>query len=272
MSTAVLCAPYDPITSEELAYAAETLKKPGISRVILAVEEEGILDRRERMKLAERAVSPYRRIFCAYSEDVSGIRLSDELIDSERIVREGAFRKAAPGIVRILAEGSQYLETAVDALCKPKRAVHSRSVAELCRRLAAIHGVDPEKAWRAGMMHDLTKKWPDEKSRALLEIYAPEKTEYPSPVWHSFTCPVFLKTVMGVEDRQLLQAIAQHTLGDCTGTLSKILYIADKIEPTRGYDVSKETELAERDLDAAFELVYKEAEQYRERRMDVGTA
>ena len=73
---------------------------------------------------------------------------------------------------------------------------------------------------------------------------------------------------MGIEDRKILDAIRQHTLGDCTGPLSKILYIADKIEPTRGYDVSKETELAMKDLDAAFALVYREAEEYRERRMD----
>ena len=268
MSTVILTAPFDPVTAAELEAAAAVLKQPGVTGVILAVEEEGVLGREARLKYLSRAVRPYRKMYCAYADDVSGSRLAEALIDSERVVREGAFRKAAPGIRAALAEGMDYLETIVDARCKPKRALHSRSVAKLCGRLAEIHGIDPDKAWKTGMLHDLTKAWSEEEGRALLEWYAPEIVPMAPAVYHSYTCPVFLKTVMGIEDREILQAIRQHTLGDCTGKLSKILYIADKIEPTRGYDVSKETELAEKDLDAAFRLVYMEAEQYRERRTD----
>ena len=268
MSTVVLCAPFDPITDPELQAAAAVLKRPDVTAVILAAEDEGVLDVQTRLSFVKRAVRPYRRMHAALACDVSGIRLEESLIDSERIVREGAFRKAAPGIRKTLAEGMLYLDTAVDACCKPRRAAHSRSVADLCRKLAEAHGLDSDKAWKMGMLHDLTKAWPEEKGRAMLEIYAPEAVSYAPPVYHSFTCPVFLKTVMGIEDREILQAIRQHTLGDCTGPLSKILYIADKIEPTRGYDVTRETELALKDLDAAFALVYREAEEYRERRMD----
>ena len=268
MSTVVLCAPFDPISEAELQAAAEVLKQPDVRTVILAVEEEGVLDPETRLRFVKRAVRPYRRMYAALACDVSGIRLEDSLIDSERIVREGAFRKAAPGIRKTLAEGMLYLETVVDAHCKPHRALHSRSVADLCRTLANAHGFDEDKAWKMGMLHDVTKAWSEEQGRALLKVYAPEAVSYAPPVYHSFTCPVFLKTVMGIEDREILEAIRQHTLGDCTGPLSKILYIADKIEPTRGYDVSKETELAMKDLDAAFALVYREAEEYRERRMD----
>ena len=268
MSTVVLCAPFDPITEAELQAAAAVLKRPEVSMVILAVEDEGVLDAETRLCFVKRALRPYRRMHAALACDVSGVRLDDSLIDSERIVREGAFRKAAPGIRKILAEGMRYLETAVDARCRPHRASHSRSVAALCRTLAQVHHLDSDKAWKMGMLHDLTKAWSEEEGRALLEVYAPEAVSYAPPVYHSFTCPIFLRTVMGIEDREILDAIRQHTLGDCTGPLSKILYIADKIEPTRGYDVSKETELAMKDLDAAFALVYREAEEYRERRMD----
>ena len=272
MNTVVLTAPFDPVTQAEMEYAAAVLKRPDVDAVILAAEADGVIDQKKRLAFLKRAVRPYRKMYCASSEGLNGERLSDELIDSERIVREGAFRKAAFGIRALLAEGMDYLETAVDALCKPKRAAHSRSVAELCRTLAKIHGIDPDKAWKTGMLHDVTKAWPDDKGMALLEIYAPEIVPMAPAVYHSYTCPVFLKTVMGIEDQEILQAIREHTLGTCSGTLSKILYIADKIEPTRGYDVSKETELAKKDLDAAFKLVYMEAEQYRERRTDGGTA
>ena len=73
---------------------------------------------------------------------------------------------------------------------------------------------------------------------------------------------------MGIQDEIILGAVKAHTLGTVRNDYDRILYIADKIEPTRGYDVSKEAELAMRDLKEAFALVFRESEQYRERKVN----
>jgi nicotinate-nucleotide adenylyltransferase len=46
-----------------------------------------------------------------------------------------------------------------------------------------------------------------------------------------------------------------HTIGDGKTDYAALLYIADKIEPLRGYDVSKQTASAMKNLKkAAFEI------------------
>ena len=43
-----------------------------------------------------------------------------------------------------------------------KRFVHSCNVAEMCVKLAEIHGEDKEKAYVAGILHDIRKEIDDE--------------------------------------------------------------------------------------------------------------
>jgi HD superfamily phosphohydrolase YqeK len=65
---------------------------------------------------------------------------------------------------------------------------------------------------------------------------------------------------MGIDDRELLDAVTTHTTGDVRMTpLAKILFLADKLEPVRGKPpVELETirELAWIDLDQALFGVY----------------
>ena len=269
MNPLYISAPFDPISQKELEAILQIRRQNPSRRVVLWCETAGHAAYRTRVNWLKYAVKPYRKLTVSdlpITEKDGMIRLDDALIDSERTVRQGAFRKAAKGIRRELAESMEYLEAIVDAHCKPNRAAHSRSVAACAKMLAECHGVDPLLAEKAGYLHDLTKAWSEEEGRAILEVYAPEIIPLAPAVYHSYTCPVYLQTVMGIQDRALLDAVREHTLGTCRSDLSKILYIADKIEPTRGYDVSKETALAKRDLDAAFRLVVLEGEQYRERK------
>ena len=265
MKTLIIAAPFDPVSEKEISAVKKMQRDGGYRNVVLHVCREGVLSRELRLKLLKTAVSRYRRWSVSPAENEDAVTLENEVIESEAEVRGGAFLKAAKGIRRLLAENTWYYETALDACCKPKRAVHSRSVADVCLMLASAHGLDREQAWKAGILHDVTKAWSDEKGKAFLQVYAPEIVPLAPAIYHSYTCPVFLKTVMGIQDRLILSAIREHTLGTCSSDLSKILYIADKIEPTRGYDASEETALALRDLDAAFRLVFQEAAEYRER-------
>ena len=260
MKTVTLTGRFDPISQSEL----ETItgwRKRGY-RVIAAVTGEGILPTEKRLQLVQAAIRPWRHVSIG-SEAEKAIDITDEKQEEE--VRHGSFRKAARGTGRLLLENGWYLNEVVDAQCNPHRAAHSKSVAEVCVSLAKANGVDPMLAWRTGMLHDITKRMSDEDGRKILSVYEPDKLNQNSKIWHSYTAVYWLKHEMGLYDSRILRAIHSHTIGDGRSKLDWIVYIADKCEPTRGYDSSKELALASKDLKAGAELVRQEANQYIEK-------
>ncbi|MFC6592127.1 HD domain-containing protein [Deinococcus lacus] len=54
-------------------------------------------------------------------------------------------------------------EQRVQLLVKPARFEHIRRVAQLARDLAGAHGLDQERAYQAGMLHDLARDLPAEE-------------------------------------------------------------------------------------------------------------
>ncbi|MBQ6591313.1 MAG: bis(5'-nucleosyl)-tetraphosphatase (symmetrical) YqeK [Solobacterium sp.] len=260
--TGILYGSYDPLTQKELEYARKIRRERHLDLLILVPSEKGVLARSERMHLLKRALMPYRRIACGNA--VSGAVFEEDMpaVDEEE-VRSGIFRLAACGIRKMLVEEGYYLEEMLDANCKKKRAAHSRAVADLCRELAQASGVDEELAWRAGMLHDITKNRSEEWGRKVLEVHDPELLDMSPKVWHASTAAVWLKQETGITDRRMLEAIRNHTLGTGRSRLDRILYIADKCERTRGYDSEKEIALAKKSLAEGAALVYAESEAYR---------
>ena len=261
MKTCIVSAPFDPVTYAEIRRLLNAAKVNGFRKIYLYVTEEGILPRTERMRMVSLAVRSWGKLELYEGKDrpANMITLNSA---SEETVRQGRYDLAAPGIKKILIEEGPYLNETLDHLCNPHRAAHSRSVAMVCRQLAEAHGLDGDQAWRAGMMHDMTKAFSDEANGKIMKVYAPEMMEYSPKVWHSYTAPVYLYHYLGLRDHRILEAIKHHTLGDGTGDLDRILYIADKIEPSRGYDSTKEMELSRQDLKKGAELVLAESKQY----------
>ena len=73
-------------------------------------------------------------------------------------------------------------------------------------------------------------------------------------------------TILGADDVtglvEILEAVREHTSGKGKGALAKIIYIADKIDPGRGYDIRRQKEVCLRDLDEGFALIRKEQQEY----------
>lgn len=254
-------APFDPVTEAEMAQILACLKEEKPERIILKPSKEGYADYAQRMRMLKAAAKPWRKL--TVSDDIpSGAEEVAVDASSEETVRGGRYDLAAPGIRRILIEECPYLEATVDHMCNPHRAAHSRAVAGVCRDLAKAHHMDEEQAYRAGLMHDLTKGCSDEYNRRIVAVYAPDMLSVSPKVWHSFTAPVYLHRYMGLRDRAILKAVWHHTLGDGTSPLDHILYIADKTEPTRGYDASHELDVSRRSLKEGAALVLSESKQY----------
>ena len=120
---------------------------------------------------------------------------------------------------------------------KPERYEHSVRVAETARQMCSIYGEDPDKAYFAGLAHDMCKDLDDEIQLSLAGRDGQEITELERKkpfLLHGRAAAIKLKEEFGVDDADVLQAVAHHTFG-CKDpcTLLKIIFTADKIEPGR---------------------------------------
>lgn len=138
----------------------------------------------------------------------------------------------------------------------PKRFRHSCNVARAAKQLAQQYGADMEKAYFAGLLHDICKETPFEEQHALLFIgdYRPEEAElYSRKLWHGIAGANFLQKEFGVTDTDILNAVRFHTVGrPQMSLLEEIIYIADMISDERDYKgVGKMRRLANENLQEA---------------------
>jgi nicotinate-nucleotide adenylyltransferase len=139
--------------------------------------------------------------------------------------------------------GSQERETAeavesfaVRGLSR-SRYLHSRGVALLAADLCARFGIDPDYGYLAGIAHDICKELSSDRITALalldgMPISEVEK-EKPS-LLHARAAACFLESRFSYRNAGVLEAIRLHTFGASRmGDLAKIIYVADKTEPSR---------------------------------------
>lgn len=139
------------------------------------------------------------------------------------------------------------------------RLQHSLDVAAEARTLAPLYGVDPEKAYAIGLLHDYAKGMSGSALLALAEEHGllEDETERQVPdLLHAPVGAYLLETELGIEDPEFLQAVRVHTLGSMDmSIMDKIIYLADTFEPGRDYPgVERIKCIAGRDLDQAMLL------------------
>lgn len=117
-----------------------------------------------------------------------------------------------------------------------ERAKHSFGVAKIAQDLAGIHGVDSEKAWLAGALHDIARDWADTKLTEYTFSHqlkmSEEERNFP-PLLHGRIAADLAKNELDVKDPEVLSAIRHHTSGKADmSTLETILSLADFHEST----------------------------------------
>lgn len=138
---------------------------------------------------------------------------------------------------------------------------HSLGVMNTAVKLAEKYSADINKAKIAGLIHDCAKEMHKDKLFELYELESGEadKVLRNSPaLLHGAAGAFIAKNTMGVQDKEILNAIKYHTTGRVNmELLEKIIYLADYIEPARNFDgVEKLRTLAFEDLDAALILSF----------------
>lgn len=139
----------------------------------------------------------------------------------------------------------------------PGRFEHTLGVAYTCQALAMRYEYDLHKAELAGLLHDCAKRFDNEAmlDKCIRHGIPMTDGEVRDPsLLHAKLGAWYAREKYGVEDEEILNAIACHTTGKLKMTLlDKILYVADYIEPGRykAAELPKMRKLAFIDLDLA---------------------
>ena len=149
------------------------------------------------------------------------------------------------------------LDEKLSKVLSEKRYTHSVYVSHTAVDMAKIFGVDINKAFLAGLIHDCAKymSYDEMTDTAKRYGYTFDGITLACPgVMHADVGVLLAQYEYGINDEEILNAIRYHTVArEGMTPLEKIIYIADMTEPMRDFDgVDRLRELSKSDLDKAF--------------------
>ncbi len=135
---------------------------------------------------------------------------------------------------------------------------HSLRVADVSKKLAYNYHYDENKAYIAGLVHDIAKEFNDEENKKYIDKYNLLEFIDDIPtnrILHGPIGSLYLEENYKL-DNDIIKAVRFHTTGDPSmGLLEKIVFVADKIEPNKTYNgIEEERELAYKDIDKCMML------------------
>ncbi len=156
----------------------------------------------------------------------------------------------------------EYIDNWLKTNLSEERYEHSLGTAECAKELAKKFGLDGEKAYFTGLIHDCAKCLSKEETEDIIKNHIQlEKEELYSPKTHHAPVGAYIaKSVFKVNDEEILSAIRWHTIGKINMTnFEKIIFLADKIESrTRPCNICTPIrEALNTSLDTALLLCYK---------------
>lgn len=178
---------------------------------------------------------------------------------SSSAIRLGDIESLDKEVLEYLVNHGIYLDTMIQTKMSKKRYTHTCSMALLARELAKSNGIDETKAYVAGMLHDIAKEMDSIKARAWMEKNYPMYLDKPEALWHQWISQDMARDVYLVKDAEILQAIRHHTTASTNmSLLDMCIYVADKYDPSRAYDSSKEIALCKLDIVEGFKQCLKD--------------
>ncbi len=121
-----------------------------------------------------------------------------------------------------------------------KRFAHTMGVAHTAACLSMSEGLDPDRAFLAGLLHDCAKYMKEKEFIDYCEKHDIEITdvERANPaLLHAKAGAYIARVKYGVTDEDVLSAIRWHTTGrPDMSALEAVIFTADYIEPNRSHD------------------------------------
>ena len=194
-------------------------------------------------------------------------RIADEynikVIDGQQIdasstnVRAGYFDAISDKIQKYINEHQLYLKERIMPKLDEKRFFHCLSTARLSKKIALSINESTNRAYVAGLLHDIAKGLAYDEMEAIIAKYLKKYQKYPKFSHHAYVSAYLAEKQYGITDKKILKAIRNH----CRPTLNmsrldKIIYCADILEETRYFasSVNDLRELAFIDIDKCFVL------------------
>ncbi len=150
----------------------------------------------------------------------------------------------------------------VSSVMSEKRFTHVLGVEKTAVELAKLYGADVEKVSLAALLHDYAK---EQAEGEMLDLIISENldldlTQYGNPIWHGPVGAILARREFGIEDEEILESIANHTIGaPAMGLVEQVIFVADYIEPNRDFEgVKKARKLAKTSLEDAVRYEMKE--------------
>ena len=148
----------------------------------------------------------------------------------------------------------------VRLMVKARRYEHVLRVAELAQQIALANNLDAERAYLAGILHDIARDLPDAELLRLAPPEVPIDAAHPLAL-HGRAARTLLER-WGYGDAVVLEAVEDHTTGPRSGSpVAACVYVADVSEPGRGVN-HHIRELAMVDLEGALTQAISSKVQY----------
>ena len=213
----------------------------------------------------------FNRLGYLKSENIERYHMTElDLIPSDASstkIKEGDVSQVDDKVLDYMMTHSIYTKSIIRHYMSEKRYRHSVSVADTARMFARNNHLDENKAYIAGLLHDIAKEMPEDQMRELMNRYYPEHLDASMPVWHQWLSSYVCKHVYKINDSEILQAIENHTTASINmSLLDMCIYCADKYEPTRDFDSSKEIEICNQNILAGFKYALKDFYEFSKRK------
>ena len=123
-----------------------------------------------------------------------------------------------------------------------KRLEHILGVARLAKSLAKKYGLNEEKAYIAGLLHDYCKyESIAEMQEIINDPIIIEKFKDAPQIYHAYASAVMARKKFMIKDEEILNGIKYHVYGRPKMSLfEKIIVISDYCEDSRVYPTCKE--------------------------------
>ncbi|MBQ4098862.1 MAG: nicotinate (nicotinamide) nucleotide adenylyltransferase [Clostridia bacterium] len=149
-----------------------------------------------------------------------------------------------------LYNGGKIADFVIDNLTE-KRLIHTKGVIALSIKYAKAFGVSLKKTVKSALLHDVAKYL---RAEDYPNFVSPKGV--PSQVMHQYLGAYVAEHILGVKDRQIINAVKYHTSAKPNmSLLGKIIFTADMLEEGRSYEgVEQIRKLSFEDFDKAFLL------------------
>ncbi len=191
----------------------------------------------------------------------------DGIVVSSTDYRELKSLKVPDEVLYYIGEHRLYNVKTMQQYISDKRLDHCLSVAKLAYEIAkANHLEHPHRYYAAALFHDVGKLRDPQKEKEIVDKYYPKYSNMPEFSYHQFVSAYIAENVFGVSDPSMLNAIRFHATGnDNMDLMAKIVYAADKIEPTRAFDSSELIKAMMKDAETGFITVLKANKEFLEK-------